>query len=543
MAYGLILPKGVRTTQPLSQVPLLDSVWSKDGLVWAGSSIYTTQGRLQGGVGPSFTGSFSSTQLGREITSDGPALRRGTSYGDHLAYFPGTVSSNGCCSVVLRFLYTKSGTAYQIWASANNYTVAGCLYVEILATGEVRFLLRGHGALTTSALVTAPNTWYTLAFRVGRSPPEGTGVRDIVAYLDGIHLLETTPDSSTSPFVQTGGQSIVQGRDSTFASLFTVTHAGVDKESLQNLSRNPWQLFEPDDTPVFYSLGGAAAELAADATAAVSASGAITTGIPLAGAALLSSASTGSLSTAVQLAAQALAGGQALGDLSTAITLQGAVATATLASGDLSAQIRLDGAALAAAIASAGLTASILLAAAAQGGAQAAGSLSTGEGLEGVATGAAQATGSLTTLIVLSGAAVAALLASGDLSTTPSGLVGAATAGAQASGAITTAIPLAGGAQVSVIATGDAATGVTLAGAAVAVVAATGDLVIALELSAQALASAIAGADLTTAVVMRADAVVGAQAGGTLAGVVYIASTRRTYVAPRRVRRAIAGMR
>jgi hypothetical protein len=289
--------------------------------------------------------------------------------------------------------------------------------------------------------------------------------------------------------------------------------------------------------------GGPGAVLEGSATAAASASGAITTAIQLAGAAILSAASTGSLSTAVQLAAQALAGGQALGDLSTAITLQGAVATATLASGDLSAQIRLDGAALAAAIASAGLTASILLAAAAQGGAQAAGSLSTGEGLEGVATGAAQATGSLTTLIVLSGAAVAALLASGDLSTTPSGLVGAATAGAQASGAITTAIPLAGGAQVSVIATGDAATGVTLAGAAVAVVAATGDLVIALELSAQALASAIAGADLTTAVVMRADAVVGAQAGGTLAGVVYIASTRRTYVAPRRVRRAIAGMR
>jgi hypothetical protein len=77
----------------------------------------------------------------------------------------------------------------------------------------------------------------------------------------------------------------------------------------------------------------------------------------------------------------------------------------------------------------------------------------------------------------------------------------------------------------------------------VAVVAVSGDLVVALELSADAVAAAVAGADLTTQIVMRADAVVGAQASGTLAGVIYIASARRTYVAPRRVRLKIAGMR
>jgi hypothetical protein len=242
--------------------------------------------------------------------------------------------------------------------------------------------------------------------------------------------------------------------------------------------------------------------IAAAALVSASATGSLSTAINLAGSAASATLAAGTLTTQIRLAAAAVAGGQAVGELSGAISLQGAAVTATLASGELTAQIRLDGAALA----------------------------------------AAGATGDITTLIVLQGAAVASVLASAALTTAPNGLAGDATAGATAAGALTTAIQMVGGAQVSVIASGAVGTTVSLAGAAVAVVTATGDLVIALELSAAAVAAAVAGADLTTAITLRADAVAGAQAGGVLSGFVYVASQRRTYMARRRVRKAIAGI-
>lgn len=300
--------------------------------------------------------------------------------------------------------------------------------------------------------------------------------------------------------------------------------AGAHPEYMQELSRNPWQLLKRRIYKFISLGGGAAADLESDATGSGSAAGDLTTAIQLVGAAVATGAAAGDLATAVQLAGAAAAAAGASGALSTGIPLAGAAASVTLSGGSLTTQIRLDGAALASALAS--------------------GTLDSGSAaLTGDAHAAGAAAGGLTTIIVLQGAAVGGALAAADLTAPGTGLSGAATAAALASGALTTQIPLAGGAQATVIATGAASTSISLAGAAVGVVAATGDLVVALGLSGDAVAAALVGASLTTSVTLRADAVAGAQAGGSLAGVIYIASARRTARVAARVRVAAVARR
>ena len=309
----------------------------------------------------------------------------------------------------------------------------------------------------------------------------------------------TTINSNSARALKLGEIDAGAGYNSSLESPYLgIANRALTDEEVTDWFVNPSVMFEPERIWVPVSAGGgAAAALEGAATGSASATGALTTQIPLAGAVVLQTTAAGSLTTAVQLAGAALAAGQAVGSLSTAISLTGAAASVTTAAGGLTTQIRLDGAGLAAALASGTLA----------GGAAA---------LAGDAQAGAQATGGITTLIVLQGAAVGAALAAGDLTAPGSGLAGAATAGAVASGALTTQIPLAGGATVSVIAAGDVTTTVSLAGAAVGVVSATGDLVVALALDGAAVAAALAGASLSTAIVMEGAAVAGAVAGGQL---------------------------
>lgn len=300
------------------------------------------------------------------------------------------------------------------------------------------------------------------------------------------------------------------------------------------LTRLPWKLFEPITEPAFYSLGGGGSAA-------------------LDGVATSGASATGSLSTAIPILGAAVSGATASGSLSTAISLAGATATISgTAAGDLSATIRLAGDAVSGAIAAGGLATGIPLVGDGTGGAAGAGDLSTGSGLAGAGAAGAAGTGVLTTQITLSGAAIAQAIASGALTTTPAGLAGDGTSSASGSGALSTGIPLAGAAAVSVVGTGGLVTAIPLAGAATVAVSATGDLVVSLGLAGAALISAIGSGALLASITLNGAAVTGAVGAGALSGAALHASPWRTVTslarvrsarATARVRRCIAGVR
>lgn len=265
-----------------------------------------------------------------------------------------------------------------------------------------------------------------------------------------------------------------------FRSTNYVTHGyhwtcALTPDEAMAISLAPNDILLPENGVVFFSGGGAAAALAGAAAGVASASGVLTTQIPLAGAAAVVSTAAGAISTAIPLDGQA--------------------AGVSLAAGVLTTQISLSGAALAQAVAQA--------------------NLSTGSRLTGASAGEAAAAASLTTQISLSGAALAQVLAQANLSA-GSGLTGAAAGQAAASASLLTEIPLAGSAQATTTAAGGLTTIIPLAGAAASVSSASGDLTIEITLVGAALAEALAGGDLTTLIRLDGAALAEASAAGSL---------------------------
>ena len=231
---------------------------------------------------------------------------------------------------------------------------------------------------------------------------------------------------------------------------------------------NPWSVLEQEIQASWVQPAGGGAALAGSATSLATATGALTTGIPISGASASASTATGALTTAIPLA--------------------GSAASVSLVGGVLSTQITLSGDAVAAAAAS----------------------------------------GALTTQIVLSGTALAQALATGDLNTSPQGLAGNAAASASGSATLTTAIPLAGAASAFSVAAGGLITGIPLSGVAASVASATGDLTISITLSVDSMAQAAASGTLSTQIQLSASALAQALATGTLFGSI---SARSGYIA------------
>ncbi|MGE0289683.1 MAG: hypothetical protein AB7I42_25665 [Bradyrhizobium sp.] len=230
-----------------------------------------------------------------------------------------------------------------------------------------------------------------------------------------------------------------------------------------------------------------AAVLEGDAAGQSTATGALTTAIPLSGAAVSLVTAAGTITTEIKLAADAF--------------------SVVTGGGALSTQIPLSGAALAEAVAQAELTAQILMG--------------------GAASGEATGTGDLTIEIRLAGDALAEATATGDLFNAAQ-LEGSATGEATAGGDLTTAIPLAGAALTVASAEGNLTTIIPLAGAAASVTSAQGDLITEIRLGAAAAATALAGGDLTAYIRLAGDAIAQAAATGALGAVVANPSPQRT---------------
>lgn len=253
-----------------------------------------------------------------------------------------------------------------------------------------------------------------------------------------------------------------------------------DAQALQ-ITRNPqmlWDAFQPRQSGLFVPSGGA---------------------IALQGAAIALASATGALSTVVPVAGMAIGVATASGMLSAVLPLAGSAAAVATAAGTMTLGVAISGSAIAAALAT--------------------GALSTAVPLAGAAAAHASASGQATLQIALSGAAVASGAATGALSVSGSAaLAGNAVATAVASGALSVAIPLAGVAQVHAAASGNLSNAQPLAGAAVAVLAASGNLVVNVSVSGVALAHAFAAGSLTVQIPLSGNAVLHASAAGLLSG-------------------------
>ena len=244
---------------------------------------------------------------------------------------------------------------------------------------------------------------------------------------------------------------------------------------IQRLYATPWSVFEPDPIWIFVSAGGAAV-LEGAAIAVATATGALSTQIPLQATATASATASGQLTTAIRFEGAALAAAAVSAALSTGINLAGAAGGEGAVSGDLSTSVSLSGAAQGQGIASATLTTQIPLQGAAAAVASAMAQLDGGiAALEGQATGAASGSGTITTGIQLQGAAVVSASASGGLSTAVQ-LAGAAVAASTASGVLTVQIRLTGAALAQAIASGGLSTEIRLSGAAAGAASASGSL-------------------------------------------------------------------
>lgn len=291
-------------------------------------------------------------------------------------------------------------------------------------------------------------------------------------------------------------------------------------DEIRAVSANPWQLFEApdeDDSSVVVADTSLTAGASAGATA------------------------TGALSTSIPLSAGAAAVASALGTLSTSVRLTGAAAAVATGSGFLATSIRLNSSAGAQASAGGSLTTRINLVATASASASASSTLSGGAAqLAGVAIAAASASGVLSTAVVLSGAAQANAAATAALAGDSAQLAANAVAGASSSGALTTAIRLSGSTHATASASATlAGGGVQLSGAAVASASASGQLTTQIslvgaasastagsgtfsgagaQLSGVAAASTSASGTLTAAIALAAAAIAQASASAALVG-------------------------
>lgn len=344
------------------------------------------------------------------------------------------------------------------------------------------------GIANEHASYTIPNTsWPTgIVVAIGVI----SGQFDGSLWLNGIK-------KSTSRYTTPAAQNVSRmSGASDVTGLLSIRYARqLNDSEVASLSNNPWQIFQPLQRRIFVASAGGAAALAGNAAAQASATGSLTTAIPIAAAAL-------SISTASAA-------------LSTAIPLSGAAASVASSNGSLTAQIRLGANALAQAIASAGLSSGIILTA------------------NAVAQAAAQ--GTLSTLINLIANAQGSASASASLTAGSGGLSADAQAQATASANLTVQIQLSAAALAQAAASASLTAGSGgLSANALAVATAQGDLTVPIALTAAALAQAFSSGSLVTQIQLVAHASGQVSASGQLQGAALVIDPRYLATLPSR---------
>ena len=227
-----------------------------------------------------------------------------------------------------------------------------------------------------------------------------------------------------------------------------------------------------------------------------SASAQLSTAIQLAAAASALVTATGAFSTAASLSATASDTASATGSLTTGIPLSALAANVSSAVAGLTTQIRLAATATDTATATANLNGVISLDAAAHAIASALGTLSTQIRLGAIASSTASVSGSLSTVIRLDGTAQDVVSASAALSAAIT-MGGSANSIASASAELTTAKPLFAAAIDVATAVATLSTGLPISANAQAISQASGALTAAIRLVASAASEARASAVLT----------------------------------------------
>lgn len=345
----------------------------------------------------------------------------------------GSATGTPAMQGILILLKPASAAALAGSASASA-SGAGNLSTGIQAAGNALLSTAAVAALTNWATVTLSGTQYTGPggihdpnFWLDVDPPVGS-----VLYYDAAHITIYANGEISS--TTNNCSAVVQFFDGTAWSVGIV-------------------IITPQMVTYAHVLAAAA--------------GALSTGIVLAGAALVASQAAGGLSTGIQLAGIALTVANAAATLTTAVQLNAAALINVSASGALTGGVAsLQGSAPVLSQALGALTTQIQDAGQVLINSQATGSFSALIQFQGVASSLTQASGQLTAAIQFVGNANVVVTAAGA-ALISSAFQSAANVVSNALGALQTGLLIAGNALVQVSAAGDLSTGVTLSGAAV----------------------------------------------------------------------------
>ncbi|MGR9106754.1 MAG: hypothetical protein ACU843_07460, partial [Gammaproteobacteria bacterium] len=285
----------------------------------------------------------------------------------------------------------------------------------------------------------------------------------------------------------------------------------VDNDIIDNALSAPY--------PIGAFAAPSAAALAGDATGAASATGVLTTAIPVVGASLVVATASGALSTAIPFAGSASASASAGANVDTGIQMAGDAAVVATGSADLGSGINLGGNASGIAAAIAALDAQIKFSGGAAGAALAGAGLTSGINLQGQVIGTGSASGDLSGAASLSGDAVASAIVSGVLDTGIP-MVASASVSISSSGDLTAKIQISGAALIRSLAQAGLSSGILMTAAATGTAAAQGNLIVGSGLFGDASANALSQANITTQVVLSGEALnqALAQAGLTAPG-------------------------
>lgn len=257
MAYGLILPEEVRTTQPRARVRF------NAGNPLTRDLRFLVDRRVD--------------VVANNVATTAPVvLSRGNS-AQHGAYEAFTHDGTSYLSFPHSAGYDINGPLTLLWIGVvTNFTDFRMLITKTSGNGasnnpfELRADQPSGGLRLTRANAVGFSAWTSSAITAGAlqvvvvTQGGNLGNDDGTSFwINGQSQSFSRPSSNTSGNATGNTQPLLIGRrDDGYPTLGETVLAAswarvLSDAEIRDISRNPWQLFEPDDTPTFYSLGSA----------------------------------------------------------------------------------------------------------------------------------------------------------------------------------------------------------------------------------------------------------------------------------------------